>query len=54
MDSEPDQHTDAPSCNKCAGKLMLVGSLPRSGVKPRTSIFKCIPCGLALAVPPID
>ena len=48
-----NQALDDATCDKCGQMLILIGSLPPSGNKPLTRIYKCLPCHIAVAVPPI-
>jgi hypothetical protein len=44
---------DSPTCKKCGRTMTLIGRLPRMGIKPRTSLYKCVPCVLVTVIPPL-
>jgi hypothetical protein len=45
--------TNNPTCKKCGRTLTLIGTLPSSGSKPTTSLYKCVPCVLISVIPPL-
>ena len=50
----PDDASLKPICSKCGQKLTLIGSVPASNNRPITRLYKCLPCQVAVAIPPLN
>ena len=52
METNDNIGPEDPTCPSCGRKLTLVSSLPKIDDRPRTRLYKCIPCQNVVSIPP--